>query len=158
VSPGAGSCNATHGPASVPTDDTSNTIYNMLHCDRKTGCNPDEFVKVDGQDGVSVSCKVKSNGNGFDVSFDLIASDLTLTGSGTVSQSSGTLFMNSVSAGQDSLQSDTCNTIIQPPHVGGISPGQIWAGFNCPTFTDPSAPSTTACAATGAFIFENCTK
>jgi hypothetical protein len=160
VSPGGtGSCTTTHGPAGVPTDDTSNTIYNQLHCDRKSGCTPDQFVRVDGQEGDSVSCSVKSNGNGFDVQFEFISGHMTLTGTSTapVTQSQGALTMNSVYEGQDSLKG-TCNTIINPPHVGGISAGQIWATFNCPEFSDPTAPGSTACAASGAFIFENCSK
>ena len=158
---GAGVCQVTHGPESVPTDDSQNSIYNELHCDVTSGCKADEIVKVDRQDGVSVSCKVKSVGNDqFEVRVTMAGDKLSLDGSGTVGKTGGEMQLNSWDSNTQTLTSTTDNpcTVTIIPNRGGISKGKIWAQFNCPVFTDQTAPGTTGgCSSQGAFLFENCT-
>jgi hypothetical protein len=47
-----------------------------------------------------------------------------------------------------------CTLRVDPPPLQ-IAPGSVWALFDCPLVTVPSAPGYT-CSASGEFVFENC--
>jgi hypothetical protein len=37
-----------------------------------------------------------------------------------------------------------------------IQAGAIWAEFDCPRYSDPQTPTTSACASDGVFLLQNC--
>jgi hypothetical protein len=152
VSPGEGTCNATHGVLAIPQDART---HDALACDLSTGCNPGEFVAVDGEPGTDIRCTITSVGDEYSVRATVSYEQSNLAASGTISKTGGTLAMNHFSVVTGTTLQGECTITIQP-NRGAVKPGALWAQFDCPSFIDPGAAGGMSCAAQGMLLFEHC--
>jgi hypothetical protein len=171
---GQGSCPTNTGEISVPArNGNEDPTYNALNCDLSTGCKPDESVVVDKDQNAEVQCSVQSVGTDqFNVNFQLTKPASSTSGgtvfsgsttSGPITSSGGTMrisqFVNPPGA---TFSQDNCTVEITPSTLqfpnGVVKPGAIWAHFSCDTMQMQDAAGNQQCSATGAFIFENCSK
>ena len=113
---------------------------------------------IDGEGDARVSCRVAGS-----TTFDVSGSAQLLSTSfavreATVSGGAGTATIVVAGPGTAGAQlgsaSGACSLeLARAPYQ--IAAGNIWASFECPVVTSPSAPSS-QCSARGEFIFENC--
>jgi len=111
---------------------------------------------IDGQDGAAVRCSVSGSG-AFSISGSLSQgpTSFQISGSFNGTTGTGTAAEYDPENGQFlSSKPDDCTITVAPPQE--IASGRIWADFKCASFFNESVPSTTQCAATGHFVFENC--
>jgi hypothetical protein len=138
-------------------------VIEELSCDLSQGCKPDEYVVVDRDRGVTVSCTVAPSGDTFNVSLRLSV-DGTSTGSesiafglnGVISQFGGTASVNEQNSAAGGGGTDNaCKVVITPPR-GLVKQGGIWGTVECDNFRDLADISETGCVLSGTFLFENC--
>jgi hypothetical protein len=156
----SGACSHASGQATAPQDPPGNpnAVATALSCDLSRGCKPDQYVRVDGDSGSSVSCTVSPSGDGFGVSVSISdGSRLTFAASGSVNGSGGTMQISQSGANtnHEGLYDSTC-TITIDPNRGLVKKGAIWARFDCPHFAAQNSAGGEQCDAVGSFIFENC--
>jgi hypothetical protein len=111
----------------------------------------------DGSEGFSVSCKIHGS-NDFTISGAINGGASAFSFSGSVTK--GNSGQGSIAEYDSSFQTtvastDPCTFTVTPDPLQ-VASGRIWATFSCPTVLDQSAPTTTTCAASGEFVFENC--
>ena len=123
---------------------------------------------VHNQDGNSVTCSVKPNGNGFRVTGSATAyaeyqgrklkPSTVHIGIGSIgegdSNARGTLTIQN-DATLNTYSSEDCSYSVQGGSLE-VAPGRIWAKVTCQGLTDPGAPDSACQVDTGFFIFENC--
>jgi hypothetical protein len=166
VEPGAGSCSATHGTFSNPVETQQATVRNeLLNCDPTSGqpCRPDTVIATDGAD-TDISCAVSGAADGYNISINFCNANscinngnhpFSFVANGTISPTGGQIYVGSTHQ-TDALSDDKCDITILHGSGGQLAGGTIWASFSCPNFISNGNPSSTQCAATGAFLFENC--
>jgi hypothetical protein len=156
-------CSTTNGLLSFPSMYTA-SVLTELNCDTSMGCQPDQYVVVEADQGTSVSCRVVASGDQYDVQLSLSLDGTaqnepsgTFGVSGVVSKTGGVVLINESNsvAGGGGTQSD-CTLTIEPAPHGFISPSEIWASFDCPAFRDPRNIGDTGCEVQGKFLFKNC--
>lgn len=115
----------------------------------------------DGSEGYSVSCKVHGSKD-FTVSGTLNGGTTSFSFSGNVTKGgTGSGVINEYDTQAQttvSSPSDQLCTFTVTPDPLQVAPGRIWATFDCPSVLDESNPTATDCAATGEFVFENCSE
>jgi hypothetical protein len=132
--------------------------------------NPTRVQNGTDQGGaVSLSCSVKSVGNGqFDIalSAELVTSQVGAGGSmtitGMVDSNGATQTIQGAfsSAGSSYLESDCSITYPTTPPGGPVDPGRIWGKIDCPNavLQNKTQPGGGAimCDVSALFVFENC--
>jgi hypothetical protein len=137
-------------------------VEDELGCDVASGCKPDQYVAVDGRDGVTIACKVTSAGaDQFNVSLTIASPAIRFQVNGIVGKTGGEVRIseNVGSANLTNPSETPCTLqIVQNANgtFGQIKEGAVWARYICPRFRDPNSAGNGVCATDGAFIFENC--
>jgi hypothetical protein len=140
-----------------------------------TGISRAPNVLVDGENGVSFSCKVLPAGDKFSVTADISSPAFdkngkalsiptqielsTIIGAGE-SGASGSLTVADDQTGGATYTSGACIFSVQADANAdkklAIGAGKAWGKVTCPSFDDPSAPLSSCTVDFGYFILENC--
>jgi hypothetical protein len=154
VSPAQGAhCNGQHGQLLMPQN---TLVQDRLNCDlSQSGCNPGEYVAVDGDSDTNVSCNVTKSASGFSIQASMAIGGNNVSFSGALSPTGGDVTMTHRSVNTQINLSGQCTITIAPNH-GAIDGGKIWAQYTCPNVSEPGSASGDQCVASGAFIFERC--
>jgi hypothetical protein len=154
VSPGSGSCSASHGELTWPASESR--AVEQLDCSlEQKSCNPGEYETVDGDTDASVICSVTPNGDKFTVNLNVSRTGSSLSFSGSLDKTGGSLQLQHYSNVTSTTVTGACNIVIEA-NKSTVKAGAIWAHFDCPAIRDPGAAGGSDCAAAGAFIFEKC--
>jgi hypothetical protein len=118
---------------------------------------------VDDVDGAAVDCSVKEDASGFSVLGTLQSADGIVFAVGAdIGPSTGdsayqaTGKISHYAPTTTTMRGIGCTITVSPRQGANIGPGKIWADFACPAFNQTSTGGGT-CAATGTFVFANCT-
>jgi hypothetical protein len=124
---------------------------------------------LSGNDGVTMTCSVRTSGSGYDVSASVTATgsqggSFTLVsppGMGAVTLSGGQGIQASFGSTPASATYQESDCVLSFTYLGGpipdspsVFPGRIWGHISCPTAQ--VAPSTTSCDAEADFLLEQC--
>lgn len=162
ISAGAmGACRVAGGEITTPPDIVGNIgqVGSSLSCNlTDQSCRPDEHVVFQGDPDTTVKCAVAPNGESFDVSVNVLSGTrMSFSAIGTITATGGTLTIDEFDQRTQATLQDTACSVAILPSQGTVKRGAIWARFQCANFVDPSAAGgDMSCAASGAFIFENC--
>jgi hypothetical protein len=125
---------------------------------------------ADGEDGITLKCLVRSDGDGFDLHLQAAASGggsivIASRAGRPVTMLPGTpgvdVTFDGTAAGLGSLEGTDCSFDVSdarsyPP----IAPKRVWGHVWCPSVADPSQPSpgtvADGCQAEAYFVFEQC--
>jgi hypothetical protein len=118
---------------------------------------------VDEVDGASVDCSVKQAGDRFavlgslqsadSVVFAVGVDDMAPSTSGNAYQSTGNV--SHYAPNTATMRGIDCTITVSRQQGAQIGPGKVWADFSCPAF-NPTSGESADCAATGTFVFGNC--
>jgi hypothetical protein len=152
--PAGTSCPASAFTSSVP--DTSMAPVEALDADNY------QHKVIDGDQGAVLRCRVATVADGFEfeANIQLASRSLRLAGGTLSANRTGSAIVTVV----DSLQLGESLTSSEPCAVNAakgngnnfqVKAGSMWASFTC---TSVAAPPSSACAADGFFVLENCTQ
>ncbi|MEB2312042.1 MAG: hypothetical protein OZ921_11190 [Sorangiineae bacterium] len=148
-------------------DPTVCKIAHNMQIAKKGGSPPSHEVNQpggrveDGSEGFSVSCSIHGKDQ-FSITGSINGSAAAFSFSGNVAkggsgQGSIAQYSSQFQATVASPADAPCTFYVDKDPLQ-VAPGRIWARFECPKILDTSLPTTTTCAASGEFIFENCSE
>ncbi len=170
---------AASGPTSGPAQGASRLVLNAvgtactvngitafsIPVDGSTSSSTVGTQIIDGVDDDTVDCSVKQNGNGFSligtlqsadgVVFAVGATNIRAPNGGGAYQATG--HVSHYAPNTKTMRGTGCTITVNPLQGAQVGPGKIWADFDCPGFNQPT-PGGATCAATGTFIFANCSR
>lgn len=155
-----GSYNCDAGGNITNEPDNPGTYTSLQSCNLTSGCHPDQYVVVDGDQGAQVQCSVQSTSSSeYAIQLSLTSAQMALAIQGGITTTGGAVSLSETDTANPTLQKDPACAITIKPNVSVLKPGAIWADFDCLNFKDPNTGDPNArCEATGSFLFENCSK